>query len=93
MAKVTLAYSDTLAQSQWCHYRSEHLYSLLAYSGICIVLVLLPESYGVLEGEEDDDECVDGVEGDGDEGRPVGLAALRLHRLQGGNSMDILRVA
>ena len=27
MAIVTLAYSDTLDQSQWCHYRSEHLYS------------------------------------------------------------------
>ena len=44
--------------------------------------IVLPESYGVLEGEEYDDEGVDGVEGDGDEGRPVGLAALRLHRLQ-----------
>ena len=43
---------------------------------------MLPESYGVLEGEEYDDECVDGVEGDGDEGGPVGLAALRLHRLE-----------
>ena len=43
---------------------------------------MLPETYGVLEGEEYDDECVDGVEGDGDEGGPVGLAALRLHRLE-----------
>ena len=45
-------------------------------------IIMLPESYGVLEGEEYDDECVDGVEGDGDEGGPVGLAALRLHRLE-----------
>ena len=39
-------------------------------------IIMLPESYGVLEGEEYDDECVDGVEGDGDEGGPVGKSHL-----------------
>ena len=34
MAIVMLAYSDTLAKSQWCHYRSEHLgWDLTARTG------------------------------------------------------------
>ena len=47
-----------------------------------LTIILLTESYDVLEGEEDDDERVDPVERDGDDGRPVRLAALRLHRLE-----------